>query len=358
MPGKGWSSPVVENGRIWVTTAVGPGPSSLRALGIDTESGKIVHNVELFDIPSAQGIHPKNSPASPTPIIDSQRVYCHFGSYGTACLSAENGSILWKQTSLKVEHEVGPGSSPVLFKGLLIIPFDGTNEQFVAAVRTDSGRIAWKVPRAVSLDDRDSHNRKAFSTPLLISVARQTQVVIPGAEYVYSYEPETGQEIWRVHHPGSSNIGRPVFADGVVVVTTGYPRHELWAIRADGKGDVTASHVLWKYTRQVPAKPSPLIAGERVYMISDGGIATCLDLKSGREIWQERVGGEYSASPLYAAGRIYFFSESGDTILIAPEDHFKILGKNQLPGTFLASPAVVEGSLFFRSAEELLRIDP
>lgn len=356
IPGQGWSSPVVENGRIWMTTATEEG-KSLRVVGVDLKSGRILHNFELFHVDNPRFKHALNSFASPSPVVEGDRVYCNFGTHGTACVDARTGSVLWKSRELQLEHENGPGSSPALYHGKLIIPCDGTNVQYIAALNARDGTVAWKVNRSVSLEHRADQMRKAYSTPLVIDAAGKTQVVIPGAEYVYAYEPDTGKELWRVHYPGFSNVPRPVYAHGLVYVATGFGKPEIWAIRPDGSGEVTDTHVVWKYSKQAPAKPSPVVVGGRFYMVSDGGIATCLDAKTGHQVWQERVPGEYSASPLAAAGRIYLFSMDGPATVLSDGADFKVEATNKLEEGFMASPAVIDDALILRTKNALYRIE-
>lgn len=355
IPGRGWSSPVIADGRIWLTTALDEG-KSLRAICVSARDGRILHDVEVFAPAEPVFIHTKNSYASPTPVLGDGRVFVHFGTMGTAALDAATGWVQWKNEELNIDHETGPGVSPVLFGNLLIVPFDGTDKRFIAALDVNTGRIVWRRDRSAPLPEQPS-KRRAFSTPLVIDVDGRAQLISPAADRLYAYDPATGTELWHIRYTGYANVPRVVAGDGVVYVCTGYSKPELWAMRAGGSGDVTDTHVVWKFAGQVPAKPSPLLLEKRIYIVHDQGTATCIDAETGAAVWQHRLGGNYSASPLYAAGRIHFFSEEGKATVMAPGDEPKVLATNELEDGFMASPAVAEGALFLRTMTHLYRIE-
>jgi outer membrane protein assembly factor BamB len=357
IPGLGWSSPVVVGRRIYLTTAVpgagnGGGPS-LRALCLDARTGKELWNVEvLAPGPGVPRGHVKNSQASPTPIFDDGRLYVHFGHMGSACLDAD-GKVLWTQTELKYNPVHGNGGSPVLVDGKLVFACDGGDQQFVVALDRGTGKVVWKSDRKCT-----AFKPFSFCTPLVITVAGKKQVVLPGAEAVRAYEPADGKEIWRVRYQGYSVVPRPVFGHGLVFVCTGYdPPASLLAIRADGHGDVTDTHVAWSVKKAVPLTPSPLLDGDELYTISDNGFATCRDAKTGKVHWSKRLDGQFSASPLLAGGRLYLQSEGGKTFVLKTGTTFKELGRSDLGERSLASCAVADGALFLRTEEALYRIE-
>jgi outer membrane protein assembly factor BamB len=354
--GVGWSSPVVAGGRAWVTTAVatgsagrGPASASLRVLAFDVATGREVVNAELFRPRDAGYIHPKNSRASPTPVLDGDRVYVHFGAEGTAALTT-SGEIVWK-TQLRYESQHGSGGSPIVFGDLLIVSCDGNNvEAFVAALDKNTGKTRWKTSRRKPAD-------QAYSTPFVIRVGDRDQVVSVGAYRAAAYDPLTGREIWRVGYPdGFSNVPRPVFGHGLVYIATGFNEPTLIAVRADGQGDVTRTHIVWTLERGVPFTPSPLLVGDELYVLSDIGILSCLDARTGATIWRARLGGNYSASPVFADGRMYFQSEEGVVTVVAPGKEFRQLATSRLDGGMLASMAVSGGSIFIRTETHLYRI--
>jgi len=340
-----------------MTTAVAGegGGSSLRAVAVDQETGQVRHDLELFAVKKPDRIHARNSLASPTPVLEGNRLYAHFGKYGTACLDTQTGRILWKNDQLVVDHQTGPACSPVLYKDLLLCGCDGADRQYAAALSTATGDLVWKAERPAAVKQTPVM-RRAFATPLLISVAGQDQVVMPGAFCVYSYEPRTGKEIWRVSTPGYANVPRPAFAHGLVYVCTGFDRPQLWAIRPDGQGDVTQTHVVWRHGKNVPKIPSPLVVGDLLFTLSDQGIATCLDAKTGKVTWSERLAGTFTASPLACGDTVYAFAEDGKTLLFKAASTFQELGRNELSGHVEASPAVAGGCLFIRTDKRLIKV--
>jgi outer membrane protein assembly factor BamB len=345
VPGLGWSSPAIQGNRVWLTTAT-DGGFSLRAVGLNAKSGEIEVDIELFRLSGDIPIHAKNSQASPTPVVDGDRIYLHFGSHGTAAIDS-SGAIVWR-ARLPYDHRHGPGGSPVVYGDLLILSCDGYDIQYVVALDKATGKIRWKKPR-------DGY--QAYATPLLINLGGEDQVVSPGAYRAVAYNPRTGEEIWSVRYgKGYSNVPRPVFGHGLVFICSGFDQPALLAVRPEGKGDVTETHVAWIAKRGAPLTPSPLLAGDELYFVSDGGIATCVDAKTGVEHWRQRLGGNHSASPVYADGRIYFMSEDCESAVIAPGKEFRLLARNRLEGRCLASIAVSGGGLFIRSSAHLYRI--
>ncbi len=349
VPGRGWSSPVVAGGRVWLTTAMNtPGGTSLRLLGFDIDTGREVTNAEAFRLRSADLTNAKNSHASPTPIVDGDRLYVHFGASGTAALTTA-GVVVWK-THLPYESQHGNGGSPALYRDLLIISCDGSDQAYVVALDTRTGKVRWKTPRRYPAD-------QAYSTPLVIRVGERDQVVSVGAYRAAAYEPESGKEIWRVSYAdGFSNVPRPVFGHGLVYLATGFQQPSLLAVRADGTGDVTKTHIAWTLQRGAPYTPSPLLVGDELYVINDLGILSCLDAKTGAVHWVQRIGGNHSASPTFADGRIYFLDEDGVATVIAPGKMFRKLATNTLDGAMLASMAVSNRSIFIRTHTHLYRL--
>jgi outer membrane protein assembly factor BamB len=348
VPGLGWSSPAIAGGRIWLTTATSDGGGSLRALAFDVETGRQLVNVEVFRAGRTGEVNPKNSRASPTPVVDGDRVYVHFGADGTAALST-SGEIVWKATFPYVTQH-GNGGSPVLYKDLLIFSCDGYDTAFVVALDKRTGKVRWQTPRRKPIS-------QAYSTPIVIRVGDRDQVVSLGAFRVAAYDPDTGREIWAVTYgDGFSNVPTPVFDDGLVYISTGFQEPWMVAVRTDGKGDVTKSHVAWVERRGAPLTPSPVVVGDELYIVNDTGILTCLDRKTGKIGWQQRLGGNFSASPIVADGRIYFLSEEGVGTVVAPGKEFRKLATNSLNETTLASMAVSGGSIFIRSDRHLYRI--
>lgn len=357
LPGEGWSSPVVAGNHIYLTAAVPDkaveGDYWLSALCLDAKSGKEVWQQPLIRQTGdkAPKIHSKNSHASPTPIVEGGRLYVHFGHMGTACLDL-TGKVLWTNDTLTYDPVHGNGGSPAIVGKSLIFSCDGARNPVVAALDKSNGKVQWTTPRPNSPPKTFS-----FCTPLAIEVEGKTLVVFPAAGSICAYDPVSGAEIWRVNHDGYSVIPRPVFAHGLVYCSTSYDSPVVMAIRPDGRGDVTETHVVWKVKKAAPHTPSMLVVGNELYMVSDRGVATCLDAHTGEEIWQERLGGNYSASPVYAAGRIYFQDENGTAHVIAAGRKFEKLAENKLPERTLASYAVLQGVILLRGDKHLYRIE-
>lgn len=382
VPGRGWSSPVYADGKIWLTTGVEKSLTpealqkqkltklafnpmakemslvesvSLRAVSIDADNGKVLTDTELMTVKEPPGIHTLNSFASPTPVLDGQLLICHFGELGTACLDTTTQRIMWS-TVLPAAHAVGAGSSPIVYGDLVIIPCDGTDQQYIVALNKLTGKEVWKTKRPrMSGFLGDFH--KAFSSPLVVNVKGVDQVVIPGAQWFASYDPVTGKEIWRVRHgDGFSNSSCPVSSGDLVCIASGVGKTNLFAIRLDGTGDVTKSHVAWKIGKQIPVISSPVIVDRQIYYVNDQGVASSANLSDGTVLWTKRIAGNYSASPLAADGKIYFSSQDGKTTVIAPGSEYHELAVNGLQGQLMASPVVLDDSLLLRTDSHLYRI--
>jgi outer membrane protein assembly factor BamB len=355
LPGKGYSSPVIWGDQVWMTAALEEG-RSFHALCVAKSSGKLLHDVEIFRREKAMEIQTKNSHASPTPVIEAGRVWVNFGTTGTACLDTSTGKILWRSQALQLDHMVGPGSSPVLYQNLLVLTCDGGDVQYVAALDKLTGKLAWKTPRSGKLRPKDDV-KKAFCTPLVTTVDGHDQLIIPGADWVYGYEPLTGQELWRVGYNGFSTVPRPVTGHGLVFICTGFTKSELWAIRLGAQGDATKTHVAWKDLRHAPLKPSPALVSDELFTVGDTGFVNCFDARTGQRHWEEKLAGNFSASPLVAPGRIYFFSEEGRTTVFAPGRTCQKLAECEIGERVMASPAVSGKALFLRTDKALYRIE-
>lgn len=356
IPGKGWSSPVVVGGKIYLTSAVPTDNAadktlSLRTYCLNAADGAIVWDKEVFvEGPKAPAIHAKNSHASPTPLVRDGRLYVHFGHQGTACLDLD-GKVLWRNAELNYAPVHGNGGSPVLVDNALVFSCDGAAQPFIVALDKNDGHILWKTERMAG--DTQTFS---FSTPLVLTVKGKKQVISPASNVVCAYNPTDGKEIWRVAYEGYSVIPRPAFAAGLVILSTGYDRPKLLAIRPDGEGDVTKTNVAWTLAKNAPHAPSPLAVGDELYIVSDNGMASCLEAKTGKVHWTERLGGHFSASPICAGGKVYIQSEEGLGVVFAASRQFELIAKNDLEEPSLASYAVADGALFIRTEKHLYRI--
>ena len=380
LPGRGHSSPVHDGDTIWVTMAIETAASeaekkerlkankglptvtvlsevSLRALRIDPKSGKVLKNVEVLSKKQPQWVHKLNSYASPTPVIEDGKVYFHFGAYGNACIDAKTGKILWKNEdkALWVMHENGPGSSPLIWDNLMIFHLDGSDKQNIVALYKDSGKIAWITKRSGEL--RENHQlQKSYSTPIVETFNGKPILISCSADWVYGYEPRTGNELWKIKygHLGFSNVARPVTGHGMIYLSTCFMKAEILAFRYEG---MKTPKLAWRLDRG-PKMPSPILVGKELYVINDGGILTCVDALTGDLHWRERLDGEFSSSPTYAGGLLYFSDQAGVTTIIKPAKTIKVVSKNELDGTaHMASFAPYGKAFLIRTNEALYRVE-
>lgn len=378
IPGRGWSSPVIHGDQVWMTTALetaakpedrerrlkgntGDQPLTLLdrvellAVAVDKDTGKLLHRVPLLTEKEPQAIHDLNSYASPTPVIEEGRLYCHFGTFGTVAVDTSAGRILWTNTSLRIQHENGPGSSPVLWKDRLIFHMDGSDQQYVVALDKHTGKVAWRSDRSGKMRDHPQL-RKSYATPLLLPVDGREQLISEASDWLYAYDPASGKELWKLSFgvSGFSQSARAVAGLGRIFLSTGFMRPEMLAI------DTTKSatpEIAWRYAKGAPTMVSPILIGEEIYFVSDsGGMLTCLDARSGTEHYRERLGGNYSASPIFADGRLYLSSREGTTTVIHPGKVFKAIARNTLDGRIMTTPALAHNALFLRTDKALYRI--
>jgi hypothetical protein len=380
LPGRGHSSPVHNGDTIWVTTAIETAASeaekkerlkankglptvtvlsevSLRALRIDPKSGKVLKNVEVLSKKQPQWVHKLNSYASPTPVIEDGKVYFHFGAYGNACIDAKTGKILWKNEdkALWVMHENGPGSSPLIWDNLMIFHLDGSDKQNIVALYKDSGKIAWITKRSGELRE-NPQLQKSYSTPIVETFNGKPILISCSADWVYGYEPRTGNELWKIKygHLGFSNVARPVTGHGMIYLSTCFMKAEILAFRYEG---MKTPKLAWRLDRG-PKMPSPILVGKELFVINDGGILTCVDALTGDLHWRERLDGEFSSSPTYAGGLLYFSDQAGVTTVIKPAKTIKVVSKNELDGTaHMASFAPYGKAFLMRTNKALYRVE-
>jgi outer membrane protein assembly factor BamB len=367
IPYRGWSTPVVMAGQIWLTTATEDGHDFF-AVCVDAETGK-VHSLEKI----FHSEHPEplgngasmNCYATPSPVIEPGRVYVHFGSFGTACLDTSTGKTLWTRDDLHCRHYRGPASSLISFENLVILTMDGADVQYLVALDKQTGKTVWKTDRSVAWNDenvpgpmaRDGDLRKAHSTPLIVSVEGKPLLLSAGAKAAYGYDPQTGKEFWKVQYNDWSAAPRPLFDQGLAFFVTGLSKRELLAVKTGGQGDVTDTHVAWKLDRHVGIYASPLLVDGLIYTAADENYVTCVEAATGQIVWTERISGKYAASPIYADGRLYFFNQQGTTTVLKPGRTFSVLATNTLANGFMASPAVDGRAFVLRTKTHLYRVE-
>ena len=354
IPGKAWSSPVIWGDTIWVTTASENG-LSMSAIAIDRKSGAIRWNKEVFaNTETQKDFHVFNSYGSPTPVLDGKHLFVSFGAYGTAALNKDSGETVWQRRDLQCNHFRGAGSSPILFRNLLIYHMDGHDKQFVVALNKVTGETVWMIDRDVDYGTQDGDVKKAFGTPQIIEVAtsgsaeKKLQMISTTSKAVLAYDPTNGKELWRVRYAEFSSATRPLFDGSHIFLNTGFSKGKLIAITAGGSGDITKTHVAWEASKAIGSKPSPLLVGtELICTLDDRGVLTAMKRATGEVVWQERLGGDFSSSPLLAGDRIYCFDEKGKSHVYSVDG--KLIASNTLDAGCLASPAVAGDDLIVRT---------
>jgi outer membrane protein assembly factor BamB len=363
--GRGWSSPVIFGNQIWITTATTDG-RELSAIALDKATGKVLHDLKLFQVQTPQFAHAFNSYASPTPVIERGRVYVTFGSPGTAAVDSATGKVVWERRDLECNHFRGAGSSPIVHGNLLVMHFDGSDRQYVVALDKRTGKTVWKTERSIDFQDlgpdgkpqADGDFRKAFSTPHVATFGGRQVLISLGSKAAYAYDPATGKELWRIEERTNHSAStRPVIGHGMIYYPSGFATGQLLAVRPDPKGMASDANIAWKLTRGVPQKPSLTLVGDLLFMINDRGIASSVDAKTGDVVWTSRIQGEYSASPVAAPGRVYVFSEAGAATVIDAGREFKVIGESQLGDGFMATPAVDGRAFILRSRTHLYRVE-
>ena len=355
LEGKAWSSPVEADGIVWLTNAP-PDGTRLAVVGLDAATGKVLHDIVVFEVAHPAFCHEYNSPSSPTPVVVDGKVFAHWGSAGTACLDAKTGKVLWSRQDLHCDHHRGPGSSPIPWADLLIANYDGFDVQYVVALDRATGKTVWKTDRTIDYGSDNGDMKKAYCTPTVVASAAGPQLVSPGAVATIAYDPRTGRELWTVRHGGYNAAIRPLFSHGLVVITT-QSGDQIVAVRPDGSGDVSKSHVAWKLAKAAPSRPGQVIVGDHMYMVSDTGIFSCIDMRTGEPAWTERRTGRHSASLVEGGGRIYACDEDGTCVVFAADPAgFRVLAENKLDAGCMASPAVVGDDLVIRTKQAVYRV--
>ena len=355
MAGKAWSSPVIWGNQIWFTNAE-PDGHKLWAVCLDAATGKVLHNKLVFEIAKPQKSPvAMNSYASPTPVIEAGRVYVSFGSHGNACLDTKSAKVIWQRQDeqLYCDHFRLPASSPILHADTVILQFDGADKQFVVALNKKDGTTKWLHKRAFDFGTDNGDRKKGYGTPSLIATGDRVQLITPAAVATEALDPNTGKLLWTARTGGMNASGLPQFAHGLVFINNGMGG--MSAIRPNAKGNLDA---VWGTRRNIAKKSSMLVHGDYIYMVADNGIATCLEAKTGKSIWSERLNaGEFAASPILCGNRIYCFSIKGDAVVFSAQPKFKILSRGKYESGFMATPAVTGNALILRTKTAVYRVE-
>ncbi len=361
----GYSSPVVYDNQIWVTTAK-PDGKELYAVCINFQTGEIIYDIKVFTPDEVEGKHSLNTYASPTPCIEKGFVYVHYGSMGTACINTANGSIVWKRDDFKCKHVQGPASSPVIYKNLLILHFEGVDVRYIVALDKSNGKLIWRSDRpSEPYEPLTQIGRKAYLTPIIINVKGRDMLISNGSAVCIAYDPSTGKEIWRVVNGAESTIAMPFTEKGIVywyagymVATDGTDYTELLAVNPDGTGDITRTNILWKKQDELSRNQclTPVIKDGLIYTVNTRNILMCLDAATGEEIWSTHVTSNYDASPIYVNGNIWFFSVKGEVLAIKAGRKYEVVAHNQMDSGIWATPAILRNSVILRTQKYLYRI--
>lgn len=356
--GKGASSPVVFDDQIWLTTADSTG-KKLYAVCVSFKTGKIIHDIKVFESDSVPPLHSLNTYATPTPAIEAGFVYVHFGSMGTACLESSSGKVIWTREDLKVNYLQGAAASPIIYKDLLILHYEGVDNQFLIALNKKTGHTIWKSIRPQEYYiNQPGYARKAFITPIIINVNGSDMLISNGSEVCIAYDPVTGYEIWRIPYTSDTTISMPMYSNGLVIFTTGFVAPiRMMAVKPEGKGDISKTNIVWTVDKDIPAINSPIVKDGLLYMVTERGVLTCLEAETGEVVYTNKLKGEFYSSPICAGGNIYFFSKKGIILVLQEGREFKILAENKMDGEFTATPAVTGKSLIVRNSKALYRIE-
>ncbi|TWT90449.1 outer membrane biogenesis protein BamB [Pseudobythopirellula maris] len=360
--GRAWSSPVVLGDRVYLTTATEDG-KQLSALCLDLETGKIVWDRVVFEVAEPRFCHPTNTYASCTPFIEPDRLYVHYGSYGTACLDAATGKTLWERRDFVSDDFRGPGSSPIVHGEELIVQFDGVDFQFLVGLDKATGKTRWRRDRDIDYQTDSGDWKKAYGTPRVIRVDGEEQLVSPAAAETLAYRlPAEGgelQPLWRFRHGGMNAATPPLFdGDRIYVTTGGGSPLALAAVRPDGHCEVTESHVAWSTGRNAPQRSGPILVDGLLFTTDDRGVATCREAATGKELWKKRLGGEFWSSPVAASGRIYAFNKEGEGFVFAADgEKYRELAHVDLQDEVNASPAIVGDALIVRTLGAVWRFE-
>jgi len=355
LPGRGWSTPVIVGPLLWMTTSEDDG-HQLLALSVDRKTGAIKHRIRLFSVDEPAACNAMNSYASPSPVTDGKNVYVSFGTYGVAAINGMNGSIVWSRKDVNLDHQEGPGSSPLLYKDRLVIHCDGRDKQYIVSLKTATGKTAWKQKRSLDLSHVGDFARKAFTTPLLVKSNGHDRILSPAAQGCYCYEPATGRELWSLRYPGFSAVPRPVSSRGVAFVVDGFANPSIFAVRIDGQNDVTDSGVKWVFKRGGPATTSPVHLAGQLIFVTDNGVVVSLDEKTGKMNWRKRIGGSFCASPIVVGDLMYLFDRDGKSSILrvsASDKQPEEVAVNRLDNGMMASPLAITATLYLRTKGQL-----
>jgi outer membrane protein assembly factor BamB len=362
---KGHSSPVVYGNQIWLTTATDDG-KAMYALCFDFNTGEKIYDIKVFTLVETEEKHELNTYATPTPCIEKGFVYVHFGNAGTACINTAYGSVVWRNSGFRCKFVQGAASSPVLYKNLVILHYEGVDARFLVALDKRTGKLVWRADRPEEpYKPLTEIGRKAYTTPLVLNVKGRDMLISNGAAICIAYDPLTGKEIWRVVDGAESTVAMPVSENGLVYWYTGYmvaadgsDYTDLLAVNPDGKGDITRTNIIWKKRDPLAQNQmlTPVIRNGLIYTVNTRNTMMCIDALTGNEVWSMHVTSNYNASPLYIDGNIWFFSVKGDVLVLKSGRKYEVVAQNRMDSGIWATPAILRNSMILRTRKYLYRI--
>jgi outer membrane protein assembly factor BamB len=366
LEGEGHSTPVIGDGKLWFTAANEDGKQQY-IYCVSADDGRVIHHKLLFENESPEPLgNPINSYASPSCVLEADALYVHFGTYGTARLNPQTAEIVWQRRDINVRHYRGPGSSPVVFENLLILTFDGIDRQFITALDKTTGKTVWETPRSHDYKDLneqgkpkgDGDYRKAYHTPTVAAVAGRPVLFSVASKAAFGLDPYTGKELWVFEHENMNAAPRTLFLPGMAIINSGSERANLYGVKLDEttQGNITESHKLWHRKKANAALSSPVLIGERLFFITNQGVCYSVDGRSGEEIYAQRIGGAFCASPIVAGNLIYFTDEAGVTTVVRAASEFEEVAVNHLDDGMRASPAAAKGAIYMRTFKHLYKI--
>ncbi|MBE2283761.1 MAG: PQQ-binding-like beta-propeller repeat protein [Prosthecobacter sp.] len=367
LEGEGHSTPVIGGDLIWFTAATADGKQQF-VYGIDRHSGKVLHHKVVFENAAPEDLgNPLNNYAAPSPVLEADALYVHFGTYGTARIDPVTCEKVWERRDINVRHYRGPGSSPIIHGDLLILTFDGIDQQFVTALDKKTGKTVWKTARTTDYGDldkdghptRDGDMRKAYHTPGVFEIGGKEVLVSVGSRAAFGYDIKTGRELWTIRHGGFNAAIPPLRVGDLLILNTGSERAHTLGVRIDDKmtGDITESHVLWDREKRNASESAPVLVGGVLYQTTRGGIVSAVEAKTGKDLWEDRMEGQHLPGPVVVGDKLLFSNDRGQTFIVrvSPEK-FELVGKNQVAEPITASAVVADGALFLRAKGALYKI--
>lgn len=365
--GEGHSTPVIGGDLIWFTAATTDGKQQ-SVYGVDRHSGKVLHHKVVFENPVPEDLgNPLNNYAAPSPVLEADAFYVHFGTYGTARIDPLTCEKVWERRDINVRHYRGPGSSPIIHGDLLILTFDGIDQQFVTALDKRTGRTVWKTARTTDYGDldkdghptRDGDMRKAYHTPGVFEIGGREVLVSVGSRAAFGYDVRSGQELWTIRHGGFNAAIPPLRLNDLLILNTGSERAHTLGVHIDDKmtGDITESHVLWDREKRNASESAPVLVGGVLYQTTRGGIVSAVDAKTGKDLWEDRMEGQHLPGPIVVGDKLLFSNDRGQTFIVrASPEKFELVGKSQVAEPITVSAVVADGSLFLRAKGALYKI--